>query len=218
MMPKPCLIETMRVVPGGGMPLLEDHLQRLSSSSAALQYPWPGRNDVVGQIAHYKAELDISVAWRLRLLLDPDGHLSLSHSPLPESLPPLSVIVHGPRLSGHEEWLQHKTTHRPWYEKAAEWLAQHPQVFDVLFWNDKNEMCEGSRTNIFMRTQDGRWLTPPLSSGALPGVQRQAILDAGLAMEATIHRDEFLAAKAWRVSNALRGWCDAVPAPVSASF
>ena len=109
-------------------------------------------------------------------------------------------------------------THRPWYQAATEWLAEQEQVFDILFWNERDEMSEGSRTNLFMQADDGRWLTPPLASGALPGVQRQAILDAGLAMEATIHREAFLAAKAWRVSNALRGWCDAVPAAITRPF
>jgi para-aminobenzoate synthetase / 4-amino-4-deoxychorismate lyase len=57
----------------------------------------------------------------------------------------------------------------------------------------------------------GRWWTPPLSSGVLPGVMRAVLLeDAELgAQERVLTRADVLNAEALLVCNALRG---AVPA------
>jgi len=206
----PDLIETMRVEPGGLLPLQDLHLQRLQRSSAALGYPCPDETTLRAEMAQAVAGLDRSARWRLRLLLAADGSLSLESTPLSAPRTPLSIVVQGQRLRGAASWLQHKTTHRPWYEDATRWLTAHPDVFDVLYWNEDERMCEGSRSNLYMKTQSGRWLTPPLSAGVLPGVQRQALLQAGLVEEAVIHRDDFLQAPAIRISNALRGWCDAI--------
>lgn len=206
----PSLIETLRVEPGGSLPLLEGHIERLSRSCAALGYPLPEDAVIRKRVAQAIAGLETGQRWRLRLLLAPDGGLSLETHPLTTPPAPLKVIVDGPRLSGATHWLQYKTTHRPWYQQAAAWLADHPDIFEILYWNDVGEMCEGSRSNLYMQACDGRWQTPPLSSGALPGVQRQALLREGLVAEARITREDFLQARAWRISNALRGWLDVV--------
>lgn len=206
----PSLLETMRMEPGGLLPLLPGHLERLQDSSAALGYACPSEQEIRQRITQATAGLDAGCWWRLRLLLSANGDLNLETAPLEPPKPPLQVVVQGPRMSGAQDWLLHKTTHRPWYERAAQWLAEHPGVFDVLYWNDAGEMCEGSRSNLYMQNAQGRWLTPNLESGALPGVQRQALLRAGLVSEARITREDFLQAKAIRISNALRGWCDGV--------
>lgn len=206
----PSLIETIRVDAGGIMPLLDGHLARLQSSARMLGYAFPGVEKVGEALKQRAGTLCAQQSWRLRLLLDPAGDIVLEHSPLESTTETYKVCVAGPRPTVDMKWLLHKTTHRPWYAQAAKWLAEHPDIFDVLYWDENGEMCEGSRSNLYMLAPDGRWLTPPLRAGALPGVQRQALLQAGLVEEARILRDDFLQARAWRISNALRGWCDAV--------
>lgn len=204
----PSLIETMRVEPGRLIPLLELHLERLYRSCTALGYEWPGVSVIRNRVTQSVVLLNKDRSWRLRLLLAPDGALSVEHGPLEPPHGPLPVILSGPRLGGASDWLRHKTTYRPWYEEASAWLQAHPQVFDILYWNENEEMCEGSRSNVYIQRPDGSWLTPPLAAGVLPGVQRQALLQAGLAYETAISREAFLNARARRISNALRGWRD----------
>lgn len=204
----PQLIETMRAERGRRVPLLEGHLRRLRNSSTELGYAWPGEAAIRTLLLDRLATLDATQHWRLRLLLSPEGELTLQHSPLQALVGPLTVSVQGPRIAGAEQWLRHKTTHRPWYEDAAAWLEARPQVFDVLFWNEKGEMCEGTRSNLYMQAADGAWVTPPISSGALPGVERQTLLESGQVQERPIRVEEFILAPARRISNALRGWCD----------
>src|SRR5690606_875709 len=146
----------------------------------------------------------------LRLLVNRDGSFSLTSNPLAPTPQPVRLALHRDALQADAFWLQHKTTRRPWYDEAQHWLASHADYFDVVFCNAQEQVCEGSRSNVYVQDNAGRWLTPPLSCGLLPGVQRQALLGQGLASEAAISRRDLLDAPAVRVSNALRGWLDAV--------
>lgn len=202
----PSLIETMRLEAGIGLPLLDGHLRRLRRSSEALGYPWPGEAELREKIRQATSTLECTKSWRIRLLMSEQGRISLETSPISAVQAPLKVVLHGPRAGHTSPWLLHKTTHRPWYEEANQWLAAHPDVFDVLFWNEDGFMSEGSRSNLYVQSAGGTWLTPPLEAGVLPGVQREFLLEAGSVQEAPIHRDDLKGARALRISNALRGW------------
>ncbi|VFR17491.1 Para-aminobenzoate synthase, aminase component / Aminodeoxychorismate lyase  len=199
------LIETLRVSPQGALPLLNGHLARLARSAQALG--WPCDVAAIRQTLLSTAELlpRGDIAHRMRLLLDAAGEISLEHA----ALPPLGrrplLALASERLDSQEHLLRHKTTHRPWYTRATTWLAEHPDHFDVLFLNERDEVCEGTRTNVYI-LREGRWLTPPLSSGVLPGVQRAALLARGEAREAVVTLDDLEQAQGVRLSNALRGW------------
>ena len=47
--------------------------------------------------------------------------------------------------------------------------------YDVLFLNEKNQVAEASRNNLFIQ-KNGILYTPPITSGALPGVLRESLL------------------------------------------
>ena len=107
--------------------------------------------------------------------------------------------------------LRHKTTRREEYDRG--WRsAEALGAFDTLFFNERGELTEGGRSNVFVKLA-GRWWTPPLSSGVLPGVMRSVLLeDTQLnAAERVLTQDDVLNAEALLVCNALRG---ALPARV----
>jgi branched-subunit amino acid aminotransferase/4-amino-4-deoxychorismate lyase len=56
---------------------------------------------------------------------------------------------------------------------------------DALLVSSAGGLCCGTTANLLVR-QEGRWLTPPLSSGCLPGVMRARALELGLAYEANL--------------------------------
>ena len=66
--------------------------------------------------------------------------------------------------------LFHKTTCREEYDQAWQ-LAETQGAFDMLFCNERGELTEGGRSNVFVKIKDRYW-TPPVSSGLLPGVMR----------------------------------------------
>ncbi|MEE6281130.1 aminotransferase class IV [Georgenia sunbinii] len=60
---------------------------------------------------------------------------------------------------------------------ALEHARRHGGTEAVLA-NTRGELCEGAATNVFVES-DGVLLTPPLSSGCLPGVTRELVLEWG---------------------------------------
>ena len=107
-------------------------------------------------------------------------------------------------LDGDDYLLRHKTTARSRYDAVLASLAATPEVFDAVFFNTRGEVCEGARSNVYIE-RDGMLLTPPVSSGLLPGVMRRHLLESGRAVECVLYREDLLTAPAVFLSNALRG-------------
>jgi len=63
--------------------------------------------------------------------------------------------------------------------------AQRAGAQEALLRSNSGELCCGATANVLVQRQ-GRWLTPPLSSGCLPGVMRSRLLELGLAEEARL--------------------------------
>lgn len=206
----PSLIETMKADAEGIIALLPYHLRRLKHSARTLGYTYPGDEIVIEEIkiAVNQAGAIKSSDTRVRLLLDSFGKLDIQTAPLPALQGVPFIAFTNLSLDSDEPFLQHKTTHRPWYDPTTQWLTQHPDYFDLIFLNEKSELCEGSRSNIYV-LKNGEWLTPPLSSGLLGGVLRTQLLEMGQAKEAILAPSDLTADKASiRLSNALRGWFD----------
>ncbi|MNO06291.1 hypothetical protein D3C81_2280120 [compost metagenome] len=56
---------------------------------------------------------------------------------------------------------------------------------------------------------DGRWVTPPLACGLLPGVGRAVALREGRMVEAVVRLQDLPRVQGWAFINSLRGWLDA---------
>ncbi|HRL21056.1 MAG TPA: aminotransferase class IV [Alcaligenes sp.] len=206
---KPELIETLRVDPDGQIPLLELHLERIARSCRELNYVWDAQ--IWLQAMHLAlAQAPSQVALRLRVLWQAQGAATAQAEPLPALAGPLHLRLSATPLPALNPLLAHKTTHRPWYQHASRLLADDPSLFDVIFVDDRNLVCEGSRSNIYIQDDQGVWWTPTATGWLLPGVQRRALLNSGLAREAEISLDALKKARALRISNALRGWQDAL--------
>lgn len=206
---KPELIETLRVDADGQIPLLELHLERVARSCAALRYDWD--TQIWLQALHLAlGQAPSHTALRLRVLWQAHGAATAQAEPLPDLSLPLRVRLSAEPLPAPDPLLAHKTTHRPWYQQAGRLLAAEPELFDVIFVDDQGRVCEGSRSNIYIQDEQGAWWTPAANGWLLPGVQRQALLNSGLVRETDISLDTLKQARGLRVSNALRGWQDAL--------
>lgn len=53
--------------------------------------------------------------------------------------------------------------------------ARRKGADELLFYNTKGELCEGTTSNVFLVMQ-GKVYTPPLSSGCLPGTMRAQVI------------------------------------------
>jgi para-aminobenzoate synthetase/4-amino-4-deoxychorismate lyase len=205
------LFETMLWTPGQGVRYLERHLARLEHSARVLGF------ELDRAALHATLETfgrAASVVTRLRLALAHDGQLSLTHAPL-ASLPtgPVRLLVGDDTLPEADPLAAHKTTRRRHYDAGVR-AAESVGAFDTLFFTRAGRLVEGGRSNVFVRL-DGRWWTPPLSDGVLPGVMRGVLLadPAWDARERSLTRADLARAEGLIVCNALRG---ALPAELAA--
>lgn len=141
---------------------------------------------------------------RCRLTLAMDGTVEIVAAPMPVVAEGTwTLAISDQRLRSDDPWLRYKTTNRALYDDTRANLPK--SVDEVLFLNERDEVCEGTITNVFVEQSDGTLLTPPLSCGLLPGVLRESLLAEGRAREAVIDMGLLQSAKRLHVGNSLRG-------------
>jgi branched-subunit amino acid aminotransferase/4-amino-4-deoxychorismate lyase len=194
------LIETVLWTRADGYFLRDGHFDRMQNSAAALGFAFSA-SDFDAALAQACAEPPAAIL-RVRLILHADGAIESSAAPFaPEPEGKIwRVGIAATRFDSRDPLLRHKTTRRDLYENA---LAAARGADEVIFLNERDEVCEGARTNIFVE-RDGALLTPPVCCGLLPGVLRANLLAQGKAREKILRledlRGEFL------LGNSLRGF------------
>ena len=185
------LIETMRV---GAVPDL--HAARMAAGAHALGWGF----DRAGFLA--ACAVDPARGLRLRVTMDAGGRFEAEQAALPEGPAVWRLGLAAERLSSGDPWLRIKSTWRAVYDRAR--AAMPVGRDEMIFANERGEVCDGSITTLFFDRGQGM-RTPPLASGLLPGVLR-----AGLGCaEEVLRVDELPDVRLW-VGNALRGLIPAV--------
>ena len=201
--PPPSLIETMRAA-GGAVALLDLHADRLAASARYFDYPFDAAH-FRQQVGAAAAALPPDQAFKVRAVLDSTGRLALTTHALPRPSPRYrSVTFAEERVDSGDRWLYHKTTRRAVYERA--YARARAEGFDeALLVNERGEVTEGTRTNVFVRI-GARLCTPPLESGLLGGVYRRHLLATHPeAEERVLYPADLLAADAVYLCNAIHG-------------
>ena len=201
------LFETMYATRESGARHLERHLQRLGSSARYFGFAWD-EAAARAYLALACQSLPAGQPHRLRLAMNSAGAFAVQSGALTPLQEPVRVLLAEVATDSTDLFLRHKSTIRERYDAA--WRAADAQgAFDKLFFNERDELTEGGRSNVFIRTGD-LWITPPLSTGILPGVMRAVMLEAWDAEERIITRGMLLAAEEIVVCNSLRGAMRAV--------
>jgi para-aminobenzoate synthetase/4-amino-4-deoxychorismate lyase len=196
------LFETMRAA-RDGIAYRDLHLARLEKSAAYFGFAFD-RDAALTAIDNACCELGEGV-FRMRLALSQDGAMSIQAAPLVPLHEPVKVLLATDPMRSDDLFLRHKTSVRGRYDAA--WRdAEACGAFDTLFFNERGELTEGGRSNVFVKLE-GRWFTPPLSSGVLPGVMRSVLLadPTWAASERVMTRETLESAEEVAVCNALRG-------------
>ncbi|HSY26775.1 MAG TPA: aminotransferase class IV, partial [Burkholderiaceae bacterium] len=198
------LFETMHATREHGCRHLDRHLMRLRSSAAFFGFSFD-EVKIKTMLQEACSDLPATVPHRLRLALVADGSCVLQRAPLAALTEPVKLLLAQQPVALDPLFLQHKTTVRTDYDNA--WRAAESQdAFDTLFCNRQGEITEGGRSNVFVKL-GGRWFTPPLVSGVLPGVMRSVVLDDPQwnAIEKRLTLDDLRVAEEIILCNALRG-------------
>ncbi|HSV71133.1 MAG TPA: bifunctional anthranilate synthase component I family protein/class IV aminotransferase [Methylibium sp.] len=199
------LFETMFATREAGVRQLDRHLARLARSAATLGFVLD-ETEVREAIQLECGRLAPDLPHRLRLGLARSGRFDLIVQPL-AALPdgPVALRLEPAPLPAARPLAGHKTTLRDEYDAGIR-AAEAEGAFDSLFFTADGRLVEGGRSNVLVQL-DGRWFTPPLADGALPGVMRGLLLEdpAWAAAERMLTREDLRRADAIVVCNALRG-------------
>jgi para-aminobenzoate synthetase/4-amino-4-deoxychorismate lyase len=193
------LIETLRFE--NGFVRGERHLARMAASACVFNLPFD----------HGKAEQalrgavkDAAGLLRVRLSLDESG----SHKAVAVALPPnpsrWTWRLSQERTESKDLLLRHKTNWRELYDGEA----VRAGTDEVLFRNERDEITEGARSNVFVR-REGVLLTPPVACGVLNGSLRAQLIEQKLAREERLTIED-LKGEVF-LGNSLRGLIPARP-------
>jgi len=149
----------------------EAHLDRMAASASYFDFRFD-QNAALKAIDSVRSQ---EGAQKIRLMLSRDGAVTATSEPVGSADPVEVVIDEGRTVDSNDIFLFHKTTRREVYEDAA---RRHPEAGDVILTNEKGEVTEATSANVIALI-DGRWVTPPLSSGLLPGVHRRMLIESG---------------------------------------
>lgn len=193
------LFETMRAI-GGEVALWPHHRERLAASARAFGVPLQiadAENVLAAKIAGHAAPARV----RLSVGRQGDGRVELS----PMTTPPATAWIDPePFASLGTPYCVHKTTWRDHYDERLA-RARARGADEVILLTRDGRVGEGTWTTVWIE-RDGRFLTPPLSAGGLPGVMRAYLLETrGDTAEADLTPDDLVGAGTVWLSNAVVG-------------
>lgn len=194
------LIETLRWQPDAGFLRLDQHMRRLARSADALGFRQP--QDAKGKLQN---EVSGNEPLRVRLVMTYRGKMEVTTTafePMPEDTV-WRLKIAKTRLQSEDSLFRHKTTRREPYEAARAEFSKD-EADEVILLNERDEVCEGTITNIFAEAADGMLLTPPLTSGLLPGVLRAELIRERKARGEVLKLDDLRHRRLF-VGNSLRG-------------
>ena len=149
-----------------------------------------------------KSEGDI---YRCRLALSKMGEVSYSSVELKHESwgkEEVSVKISSQSVNSQSLYQYHKTNHRQTYND--EFVLASKEGFDeVLFFNEKGHLAEGAISNVFVRLA-GRWFTPQVSDGLLPGVWREKMIKELRAEERSLTQKDLEEADDILIGNSVR--------------
>jgi para-aminobenzoate synthetase / 4-amino-4-deoxychorismate lyase len=193
----------------GGYWLLDRHMERLAASARYFNFKFDeteARDALTSVVRGRSGE-----RLRVRLLLAESGNLTVTATAIGPKDPNavMRFMLSPTRLDSRDAFLFHKTTRREVYDSEWKHYTETFEVDEIIYLNEKGELAEGSRTNIFVETA-GTLLTPKLDAGLLPGVLRTEMIATGRAREAVLTMRDLQAADAVYLGNSVRGLVKAV--------
>jgi para-aminobenzoate synthetase / 4-amino-4-deoxychorismate lyase len=189
-----------------GYLLLTEHLDRMAFSAGLLGFSW-NREEAQHFLDALQDELRVSgQRFKVRFTLLRDGSFTSEREVIDHATPHalLRLCVAGERVDSSNPLAMHKTTERGVFDRYFA-SATEKGYDEVVFLNERGEVCEGAISSLFM-LRNNRFYTPPLSSGLLPGVFRRYFLATRpSAVEKILMLQDLLDADMIYIGNSVRG-------------
>ena len=196
------ILETFLWDPKLGIKNFSHHKKRLKKTAHELKYPF---DDDCFENAIRSINSD-NKPQRVRLALNNLGEFNIQQNDyVPhQSDKEITFSISKYPLSDNVQVTRHKISSRNFYDGERNRIKKITNADEVVFFNKKNHICEGSFTSIFIK-KNGVLITPPLSCGLLPGVLRAKLLEKKQVIEETLTINDIIEADEVFLGNSLRG-------------
>ncbi len=188
------LVETL-LFENGKLLYAKEHFDRMEASAKKLGFVF---NE---NIRAFIPEI-YKKAGMVRVLLSKNGEFEVQYKDL-KTFDTNKIAISDVAVNSQEILLFHKTTCRPWFDKAIKKIAAG-EIYDEIFLNEKGEVTEGARSNVIVE-KDGKQYTPPVKCGLLNGVLRQKYIDENCCEEKVLYKEDLLTADKIYCINSVRG-------------
>jgi para-aminobenzoate synthetase / 4-amino-4-deoxychorismate lyase len=196
------LLESILFTPDDGCFLLDEHLSRICASAEYFSFPY-SRDNALAMLDAFIQNLEKKPC-KVRMLLANDGGIEINSEPVKPAGPIRVALAESP-VNPDNVFLYHKTTNRSVYEDAR---ASRSGFDDVILYNERGEITEGSSSNIVVEL-GGKLFTPPVSCGLLGGTFRGSLIKAGIISERVIKADALEDCSRIYFINSVRKWRNA---------
>lgn len=185
---------------------LSSHLERLCYSASYFGFVLK-KDAIQNKLAALKEQLTAG-SYKVRLTAFHSGESELTHELLPED----DDVTDGDEKMitlGHQKidskslFQYHKTSRREVYNEEYD-KAVKEGFYEAIIFNEHNEIAEACRHNIFVK-RNGKWYTPPLSAGALDGIERQNFKQKTEAIDKYLTLDQIQYCEEIVLTNSVRG-------------
>lgn len=194
------LLETFGLYDGDFL-VYTNHLERLRHSANYFNFTFQ-QTAIENSLQKYATDFAHG-RWMVRLLVSKDGNFKTEIKPLHAPKTNKVALAKTP-VDQNDKFLYHKTTNREVYHTHQD---NSQDVFDVLLWNEKEQITEFTIGNIVVEL-DGKLVTPPVSTGLLPGTFRATLLAEGMIEEQIISLEDLnVCRKIWLI-NSVRKWVE----------
>ncbi len=159
------LVETI-LVENGKIKYKKEHFERMRKSAKDLGFEF--------NLENLNFPIFTSSTFLiLRILLSREGVFETQNLPLKE-ITTKKIFISKTPVNSKELLLKYKTTFRPYYDEAMKKIKSG-LIFDEIFFNEKEELTEGARSNIVLQI-GGELFTPPVKCGLLGGILREKMI------------------------------------------
>ena len=193
------LIETFGLYQGNFI-AYKAHLNRLKSSAEYFNFKID--IDYIDTKLKLLAKNNSSENLRIRLLVNSLGDITITSTPLIIDNEIKKVSLAKKPIDKNNIFLYHKTTNRDVYDDLK---SDYKNSFDVILWNQNNEITEFTIGNLVIE-YNNELITPPVSSGLLPGTYREILLENQTIKENIITKNMLQKATSIWLINSVRKW------------
>lgn len=181
---------------------LDRHITRLRAGAETLGFLAPPSDAIAVAVTSLLQSTSEIALGRMRITLSASSTFLITHHEYKEWSEPAKLVTYPFPFNPKSPLQKVKSTSYGEYLLAYRY-AQERSADDALLFNTQDAVMEASTANVIALI-GGRWVTPPLSAGPLPGITRELLMEWGLLTERELIFEELQRCESVALISSLR--------------